>query len=182
MSVTGRQQYDWLADVWDHDQLQPSWIAKCLSGINRYGNRTWMPWSVARHSVLVERLLPEGTSARVRLQALAHDIHEIWIGDIQKPVCMMLGSQIDELKRLMDQKILATLRVPEFPGDRDAVAQADELAAKYEIRLFTALFSGVSPTCQSLDSDPVCHLVRDRTPDQVLWLERWLDLADTYRL
>ncbi len=62
-------------------------IADALAKTNRYGGRTPMPWSVASHSVLVERLC-----APIDLKgwALLHDAHEAFLGDITTPALELI--------------------------------------------------------------------------------------------
>lgn len=62
-------------------------IADTLAKLNRFGGRTVEPWSVAAHSVLVERLLPP----QLGPWALLHDAHEAFIGDIATPVVELIA-------------------------------------------------------------------------------------------
>ena len=59
-----------LADLQEQD-LTAEILADTLAKLNRFGGRTREPWSVAAHSVLVERLCPPDLGA----WALLHDAH-----------------------------------------------------------------------------------------------------------
>lgn len=63
-------------------------LADSLAKINRYGGRTREPWSVAAHSVLVERLCP----VKIGPWALLHDAHEAFIGDITTPAVDLIAT------------------------------------------------------------------------------------------
>lgn len=56
-------------------------IGNTLSNINRFNGRSYRPYSVAAHSVLVELLCPPELGP----WALLHDAHEAFIGDITNP-------------------------------------------------------------------------------------------------
>lgn len=63
-------------DIWIED------IALGLSRINRYLGQTKFPYSVAQHSVLLSRIVPE----HLRKVALLHDAPEYVIGDMISPL------------------------------------------------------------------------------------------------
>lgn len=57
-------------------------IAHGLARTNRFNGRTRATYSVAQHSVLVSRLLPQ----RLKLFGLMHDASEAYLGDVISPV------------------------------------------------------------------------------------------------
>ena len=62
-------------------------LGDSMSKINRFGGRTREPWSVAAHSVLVERLCPPDVGP----WALLHDAHEVFLGDITSPAVDLIA-------------------------------------------------------------------------------------------
>lgn len=75
-----------LADLQEQD-LTAEILADTLAKLNRFGGRTREPWSVAAHSVLVERLCPPDLGA----WALLHDAHEAIVGDIATPAVDLIA-------------------------------------------------------------------------------------------
>lgn len=77
----------WTAEgVIDLSDLAPAHFSADILGdamakLNRFSGRTIEPWSVAAHSVLVERLCPPELGP----WALLHDAHEIILGDHTEP-------------------------------------------------------------------------------------------------
>ena len=63
-------------------------LGDTLAKINRFGGRTREPWSVAAHSVLVERLCPP----EIGPWALLHDAHEAFVGDITTPAVDLIAT------------------------------------------------------------------------------------------
>lgn len=80
----------------DPDSICALDIAHALSQIARFGGHTACPWSVGQHSMLVSALVLVPPSAEMRhgaklqLQALLHDAPEAYIGDIVRPIKLML--------------------------------------------------------------------------------------------
>lgn len=62
-------------------------IARGLSNIVRFGGQITEPYTVAQHSILVMRLAPE----ELKFAALMHDAPEAYIGDVIKPLKVLLG-------------------------------------------------------------------------------------------
>lgn len=124
---------NWLIDLNEIEHLDVAWVASCLSRINRYGGQRPCSINVAGHSVMVEQCLPEDAPLRLRFHALAHDIHEIWTGDILRPVCERLGDAIEQIKSELDDQIFELLHIPVLPGDKEIVLAADRKAAEVEM-------------------------------------------------
>lgn len=80
---------DGTVDLWmpaAHSMTAKS-IGSTLAKINRYNGRTFWPWSVASHSLLVERICPH---ADLKAWALLHDAHEAFLGDFTTPAQELL--------------------------------------------------------------------------------------------
>lgn len=83
-------------------------VADALAKINRYTGHTVVPMNVAHHSLLVSKLVHGG--ALTRLYALAHDGHEMIIGDIGQPLKLELrrrgcGQVLEDLEAEADELI-----------------------------------------------------------------------------
>ena len=67
-------------------------IAHHLAQINRYTGAASRPYSVAEHSLLVERIGEQrGNSPAVRLALLMHDAHEAYTNDMASPAKQAIG-------------------------------------------------------------------------------------------
>jgi len=84
-------------------------IATSLSNQCRYTGHVNRFYSVAEHSVLVSRLVPE----RLRLTALLHDASEAYVGDVASPLKKLLP----EYQRIEEtvQKAIANFYDLEYP-------------------------------------------------------------------
>lgn len=153
----------WLVQWQDLESVDVRWIARCLSGIHRYGNKTPVPWSVARHSVLVSCLLPPHNSHRTHMLALLHDVHEIWTGDVLRPARDACGDGLRQLQRQIDDHIFSLLKLPVLPFDLQVVAEADDWAIDFELQCIG----------QNETESPVAGVFDMSQPDEQLWLEHW---------
>lgn len=79
-------------------------IALALGNINRFTGHAG-PYTVADHSVLVSRLVPQELAA----EALLHDAHEAYLGDISTPVKRALGHEIGAYEAAWDAAIRKAL-------------------------------------------------------------------------
>lgn len=67
-------------------------IAHHLSQINRYTGACFRPYSVAEHSLLVERIgVARGASPGLRMALLMHDAHEAYTTDMSSPAKEAIG-------------------------------------------------------------------------------------------
>lgn len=111
------------------DQIDPVDIAHHLSCINRFNGATIYPYSVAEHSLHVAMFVPP----QFRLQALLHDAHEAYVGDITKPVKRFMNSAwYADVCIKLDRAIAARFGI-EFPISCDEIHAADATVCKMEI-------------------------------------------------
>lgn len=76
-------------------------IAHALSRICRFNGHTKEHYSVAQHSVLVSRNVPNC----VRREALLHDAAEAYIGDITSPLKRVLGETFKQIEKRIEQAV-----------------------------------------------------------------------------
>jgi hypothetical protein len=76
------------------DMIRIDDIAAALSKICRFGGQTNAFYSVAQHSVLVAALAPE----KLKREGLMHDAAEAYLGDVIKPLKVMLGYAYEKLE------------------------------------------------------------------------------------
>lgn len=114
------------------EDLTAEILADTMAKINRYGGRTREPWSVAAHSVLVERLCP----VEIGPWGLLHDAHEAIIGDITTPAVELITTlgglpRFDDglalVKTRIDRTIAAAWHLP-MRSINPALQRADRVA------------------------------------------------------
>ncbi|HYI80034.1 MAG TPA: hypothetical protein VEW67_04165 [Thermoleophilaceae bacterium] len=111
-------------------------IAHGLAHICRYGGHARRFYSVAEHAVLVARRLADlGFPAAVQLAGLHHDDAEAYIGDVPRPLKMLLPD-FREIERRVTVAIDERLRLPGLDADETcAVKEADDWALFVEARV-----------------------------------------------
>lgn len=82
-------------------------IAHALACINRYTGHTIVPYSVAQHSVMVSRLC----GPQDELCGLLHDASEAYLGDVARPLKVMLPEYV-ELEHRVQQTIAKAFGLP----------------------------------------------------------------------
>jgi len=114
-------------------------IAHGLSRVARWNGQTSgsQPFSVAEHSLLVERLvveLKENTPIKWRLAALLHDAPEYVIGDIIRPFKIVIGTQYKTVEAHLQAAIHIRFGLPaELPKPiQRLIKRADRIAAYLE--------------------------------------------------
>jgi len=114
-------------------------VAHALSQINRYTGHSRFPYSVAQHSVFVSKLLD--FDPRLAMLGLAHDAHEIIIGDIGTPMKLALraagaGEVLEKLEADADKVMLALFGAEPVKDafEAEAIKRADLIALATEYR------------------------------------------------
>ncbi|KGM89494.1 putative hydrolase of HD superfamily [Roseovarius mucosus DSM 17069] len=114
-------------------------IAHGLSFVARWNGQTLgdFAYSVAEHSLLVERLysrLTPAAPAKWRLAALLHDAPEYVIGDMISPVKNAVGPGYDELDKRLAAAIHIRFGLPATipPAIKKQIKQADKISAWME--------------------------------------------------
>lgn len=157
-------------------------LADALAKLNRFSGRSPEPWSVAAHSVLVERLCP----LELGPWALLHDAHETIVGDMTTPAVELiaasgrlphLASVIATVKGRIDRVIGAAWNVPVRSVSHE-LRRADRIALQAE----AILFLGVKPVLfDPHDDDEIDRAMsilmelqdlRDWRASRELWLAR----------
>lgn len=83
------------------EDVNPVDIAHALACINRYQGHAPHPYSVAQHSVLAAMVAPR----EHRLEALLHDAHEAYVGDVPRPLKRILPDY-----QALEARVAATVR------------------------------------------------------------------------
>ena len=73
-------------------------IAASLSKICRFGGHSKHFYSVAQHCVLVAAMAPE----KIKREALMHDASEAYLGDVIKPLKVILGASYRNLETVFE--------------------------------------------------------------------------------
>ena len=114
-------------------------IAHGLARVARWNGQTLgeHPFSVAEHSLLVERvvgILKPRASAEERLTALLHDAPEYVIGDMISPFKAALGLDYKAFEARLEAAIHIRFGLPAHPADalKRLVKRADRACAWYE--------------------------------------------------
>jgi 5'-deoxynucleotidase YfbR-like HD superfamily hydrolase len=114
-------------------------IAHGLARVARWNGQTSGEWaySVAQHSVLVERLFAKqnpGIDRRWRLACLLHDAPEYVIGDIITPFKAILSSEYNSIEHRLEVAVHIRFGLPGVlpEGIKTAIKRADKLAAFIE--------------------------------------------------
>ena len=121
--------------------IEISDIAHGLAFVARWNGQTIgdHPYSVAEHSLLVERivtLLEPRTSVEVRFAALMHDAAEYVIGDLISPVKDALGDEYRQLEIRLSAAIRLRFGLPMEQSNRQEklIKRADRMSAWLEAR------------------------------------------------
>jgi 5'-deoxynucleotidase YfbR-like HD superfamily hydrolase len=114
-------------------------IAHGLSRVARWNGQTQgdQPYSVAEHSLLVDRLvikLKESTPIKWRLAALLHDAAEYVIGDMISPFKAVIGVEYQSVESRLQRAIHVRFGLPaELPADiKRLIKRADRISAYLE--------------------------------------------------
>lgn len=128
-----------LLDIQPED-ISAELLGDALAKLNRFSGRSPEPWSVAAHSVLVERLCPPDLGP----WAILHDAHETILGDMTTPAVDLiahlariphLADVIATVKGRIDRVIGAAWGVPVRSVSQE-LRRADRIAFQAEAILF----------------------------------------------
>ena len=119
-------------------------IAHALSNICRFCGNTRRFYSVAEHSLLVERLVRAKTKdPRILLGALTHDCSESFVGDVISPVKDLIGRRWDEIEDTVHEAIRRHFGIDGDHQTSDIIVWDSDAEARHmEER---ALFPGKTP-------------------------------------
>lgn len=82
-------------------------IAHALAHINRFGGHLPEPWTVAQHSLVASSFAPPD----LQLEALLHDAHEAYVGDMVKPLKLMMP-EFQDVEDKVDTAIREAFGLP----------------------------------------------------------------------
>lgn len=103
-------------------------IAHALSHLCRFGGHARPFYSVAQHSVLVAHLV----SAPARRYALLHDAPEAYLGDVIKPLKLLLGKPYSDMEQKFEAAIATAFACPYSKAIAAEVKMADLRALHLE--------------------------------------------------
>jgi 5'-deoxynucleotidase YfbR-like HD superfamily hydrolase len=162
-------------------------IAHCLARVARWNGQTRGPhaFSVAQHSVLVERLVADLSprmGREARLMALLHDAPEYVVGDLISPFKAVIGISYKDLELKLQAAIHLRFGLPVLVPKPLAVLlkKADHLSAYFEA---TQLAGFEEPVARKLFGAPPAGLKPPRliplptAEAQEQFLERFRRLA-----
>jgi len=109
-------------------------IALALGNYCRFGGHVSRFYSVAQHSVLVSRMAP----GYLKKAALIHDFAEAYLGDVIKPLKVILGANYKELEHRFEVVIHQRFEVHLNQGVKDDIAKFDRKAVEIEDKAFKA--------------------------------------------
>ncbi|MBJ3778287.1 HD domain-containing protein [Acuticoccus mangrovi] len=122
-------------------------IAHGLARVSRWNGQTVgeYPYSVAQHSLLVERILacqtPDATAAD-RLAALLHDAPEYVVGDLISPFKAVIGSAYKAVEERIAHAVHLRFALPADPrGLRSRRIKSADIAAAYHEAVALAGFT-----------------------------------------
>ena len=101
-------------------------IANALSNISRFGGHTKPGYNVAQHSLLVAAIAP----SHLKKAALLHDAAEAYLGDVIKPLKVLLGSRYAAMEAEFEEVIFSKFGVSIV--DLEAIKQYDKWALEVE--------------------------------------------------
>lgn len=136
LTASGRRFY--LNDI-ERNEIHVPDIGHGLANQCRFNGQCRQFYSVAQHSWHVAHLLP----ARLRMAGLLHDAAEAYLGDVIRPLKVLLP-EYKSLENRVQDHILRSLGVPVGPEAALLVKGADEKMLATEMRdMMAAVDSGL---------------------------------------
>jgi len=117
------------------DMIDIKDIANGLSKICRFGGQVTHYYSVAQHSVLVCYLMKEG-EGKYELEALLHDASETYLGDVVKPLKVMIGNVYKSLEDGFSNIISEKYKLIQSPETESLIKKYDLIALELEHEAF----------------------------------------------
>lgn len=117
---------DLYAPHWESINIED--IAAGLSKVCRFGGQVSQFYSVAQHSVLVSQLAPK----ELRPYAILHDATEAYIGDVIKPLKVMIAAVYGEIEDRLHTAICDRFGFEPRAPEWDAVKVFDREALTFE--------------------------------------------------
>ena len=117
------------------DMIDIKDIANGLSKICRFGGQVTHYYSVAQHSVLVCYMMKEG-EGDYALEALLHDASETYLGDVIKPLKVILGNNYKWLENRFENVIAKKYDLLQSPDVEKLVHKYDMIALELEHEAF----------------------------------------------
>ena len=141
-------------------------IAHALSNLCRFTGHTRSFYSVAQHSVLVCDLAPP----EHKLEALLHDAHEAYVGDVNSPLKQLLP-----MYRQVEQRAEAALRRAfGLPAAKSTAVKYFDLSA-YQIERFVLMPWGDDAPGEDPPHPYPLHPLQPRDARD-LFLSRWQEV------
>ncbi|AUR81612.1 HD domain protein [Vibrio phage 1.009.O._10N.261.51.C9] len=161
IALSNGNHHDFMQPGFD---LSPATIARALSHINRFTGHVGA-YSVAQHSVMVARLLPE----ELKLSGLLHDAHESIVGDMSSP----LKQLVPEFKRIEEYYL-------DCIDSRFNVQTRHELVREADLRMLVTEAKAFSlPLDHFPDLAPACTELKRWAP--VTAAAMWVDCFHAYK-
>jgi 5'-deoxynucleotidase YfbR-like HD superfamily hydrolase len=150
-------------------------IAHALPLLCRWTGQCDRFYSVAAHSMFVADVLEVyGNRPTVVLAGLLHDAHETYIGDISRPVKMMLRTMRPGLMEEVDAKLEAAIAerfgLDLTDDERRSVKNADDLALRCEGEQIVA---GAKPWLADLPPNTRGWKILEKTPTARDFIKRF---------
>lgn len=106
MQTGSNQELDFGAEQWI--VLPVEMIARALSNICRYNGHCSRYYSVAEHSILISRMVPEALA----LAALLHDASEAYVGDMPTGLKRFMGLNFKDIEHKATQAVSRGYGIP----------------------------------------------------------------------
>lgn len=108
-------------------------IQYALSRQQRFTGHTYVNCNIALHSIMVSET---AANSEVKLQALMHDAHEAYTGDIAGPLKSLLGPELAEIESRIDKVIAEALGYELKEEYSDVIKKADLACLNFEMAVF----------------------------------------------
>lgn len=173
ITFTGQRLY--LLDP-EPSKIEINDIAHALSRQCRFNGHTREFYSVAQHSVLVSKLVPQGVPI-VALCGLLHDATEAFLGDMIRPLKRLLPAY-SELEAMWWEAIARAYKLPlQLP---EVVKHADHVMLQTERRDLLNPVAGVEFLEDRAGYQPAHQRIKPMNPDQArtAFLDRFWELVE----